>query len=292
MINKYSNKIYNVSEIEENIIIGSILGDGTISLYGRSKNAYYREHGCIEQLNYRLWKYKQLKNLDFKINTNYKYPKISSHCNIYFTDLYHKFYINKNKIKTITSENIKLLTPPIGLACFYMDYGTLIIDSTKRKNNSFYIFPRITLCTLSFSEKENIIIKKHLSKTFGIETNIKHRNDEKKAVLEINKKYEIIKFIDIVKPYVSQIHCMLYKINLEKKFEDKLIKLEEKSYEVNNTFNKNITNKFYTKNEINFIIKSKKDGLTNKEIATLLNRPYYGVIDKIRRLKLNKEPEN
>lgn len=215
MINKYSNKIYNVSELEENIIVGSILGDATISLYGRSKNAYFREHGCIKQLNYRLWKYEQLKNLDFKINTTYKYPKISSHCNIYFTNLYHKFYINK--IKTITEENIKLLTHPIGLACFYMDDGTLIIDSTQRKNNSFYIFPRITLCTLSFSEKENIIIKKHLYKNFGIETNIKHRKDGKKAVLEINKRNEIIKFIDIVKPYVSQIPCMLYKINLEKK---------------------------------------------------------------------------
>lgn len=290
MLNKYSNKIYKVSELEENIIIGSLLGDGTLSLYGRSKNSYYREHGCIEQLGYRLWKYEKLKNLDFKINTNYKYPKISSHSNIYFTDLYNKFYINK--IKTITEENIKLLTNPIGLACFYMDDGTLVIDSTKRKDNSFYIFPRITLYTLSFSEKENIIIQNHLYNTFNIQTNIKYRKDGKNVVLEINKKNEIIKFINIVKPYISEISCMLYKIDLEKRFNDKIIEFNKNGYKVSNTFSSSTINKSYTENEINFIIKSKDNGLTAKEISTFLNKPYYGILDKIRRLKINKEPEN
>lgn len=283
MLNNYSNKIYNISEIEENIIIGSLLGDGTISLYGRSKNAYYREHGSVEQLNYRLWKYEKLKNLDFKINTNYKYPKISSHCNIYFTNLYNKFYINK--IKTITEDNIKLLTHPIGLACFYMDDGTLVIDSVKRKDNSIYIFPRISLYTLSFSENENIILKNHLENTFGIKTKIKYRKDGKKTILEINKKEDVINFIDIVKPYVSEIPCMKYKIDLEKRFKEKKSKLKELGYFNVNSFKSSTINNFYSKEEEYFIIKSKENGLSTKEIANILNRPYWGVVDKLRRIK-------
>ena len=283
MLNNYSDKIYNISEIEENIIIGSLLGDGTISLYGRSKNAYYREHGSVKQLNYRLWKYEKLKNLDFKINTNYKYPKISSHCNIYFTTLYNKFYINK--IKTITEENIKLLTHPIGLACFYMDDGTLVIDSVKRKDNSFYIFPRISLYTLSFSEDENIILKDHLEKTFGIKTKIKYRKDGKKTILEINKKEDIMNFIDIVKPYVSEIPCMTYKIDLEERFKEKKSKLKELGYINVNSWNSNIINNSYSLEEEYFIIKSKENRLSTKEIANILNRPYWGVVDKLRRMK-------
>lgn len=282
MLNNYSNKIYNISEIEENIIIGSLLGDGTISLYGRSKNAYYREHGSVEQLNYRLWKYEKLKNLDFKINTNYKYPKISSHCNIYFTNLYNKFYVNR--VKTITEENIKLLTHPIGLACFYMDDGTLVIDSIKRKDNSFYIFPRISLYTLSFSKGENIILQDHLENTFGIKTKIKYRKDGKRTILEINKKEDVINFINIVKPYVSETSCMKYKIDLEERFKEKKSKLKELGYININSWSSNIINNSYSKEEESFIIKSKENGISTKEIANILNRTYWGVVDKLRRM--------
>lgn len=278
----YSMKTYSVSETEENIIVGSLLGDGSLALYGRSKNAYYREHCCDVQIPYRLWKCDKLQSLDFHLNNNYKYAKLSSHSNIYFTNLYNKFYING--IKTITVDNIKLLTQPIGLACFYMDDGTLVIDSIKRKNNSFYIFPRISLYTLSFSEEENIIIQNHLENTFGIKTKIKYRKDGKKAILEINKKEEIIKFINIVKPYVFEIPCMRYKIDLEMRLKEKKSKLKEQGYKKINSWNESIVNKTYSKEEELFIIKSKEKGIPTKEIAKVLNRPYWGVVDKIRRM--------
>ena len=287
MLNKYSNKIYKVSEIEENIIIGSLLGDGSLALYNRSKNAYYREHGCENQLPYRMWKYENLKNLDFKINTNYKYAKIYSHCNIYFTNLYNKFYFNN--IKTITEENIILLTHPIGLACLYMDDGSLVMDSTKRRNNSIYIFPRISLYTLSFSEKENLILKNHLETTFGVKAKIKYRTDGKNTILEINKKSDIIKFIDIVKPYVYEIPYMRYKINLDKRFEEKKNKLKENGYKNINSFEIISSKNYYTRNEELFIIQSKENGMSNIEIAKALNRSYWGIIDKLQRINKLKE---
>ncbi|MDU4800955.1 MAG: hypothetical protein E6X81_08135 [Clostridium butyricum] len=282
-MNQYINKIYNVTEIEQNIIVGSLLGDGNLALYGRSKNAYYREHGCDAQILYRLWKCERLCNLDFRLNTNCKYAKLSSHSNIFFTELYNKFYINS--IKTITTDNIKLLTHPIGLACFYMDDGTLVIDSVKRKDKSIYIFPRISLYTLSFSKAENIVIKDHLESKFGIKTKLKHRKDGKKNILEINKKEEIMKFISIVKPYVTKIPCMKYKIDLEGRFEEKKCNLKKLGYININSWNKSIVDNSYSKEDELFILKSKKNGVSTKQIAKTLNRPYWGVIDKLRRMK-------
>lgn len=289
-MNDYTNKVYKPTEIELNIIIGSLLGDGSLSLYGRSKNAYYREHGCDKQIPYRIWKYKNLKNLDFTINTNYKYTKLSSHSNNFFTDLYNKFYINK--IKTITEDNIKLLTHPIGLATFYMDDGSLVIDSVKRKNNDIYIFPRISLYTLSFSEKENIIIKNHLENTFDVKTKLKYRKDGKKTIIEINKKEDVIKFINIVKPYVSKIPCMMYKIDLQEKFENKKAKLVTLGYKNINLFDIQINNNYYTKEDESFIIKAKENGMPIREIAEFLNRPYWGIVDKIRRMSKSKKSQS
>ena len=88
-----------MNQIERNIIVGSLLGDGSLALYGRSINAHYREHGCHEQSDYRKWKAQQLKRLDFKFSDTCKWPKVYSLSRERFTKLYHMFYINKIKGK-------------------------------------------------------------------------------------------------------------------------------------------------------------------------------------------------
>lgn len=277
-----SKKLYNPSEIEQNILVGSLLGDGSLALYGRSKNAYYREHGCNEQIPYRLWKAKKLSNLDFKLNMNCKYAKLSSYSNPYFTNLYEMFYING--VKTITKENINLLTHPIGLACFYMDDGTLVIDSAKRKNGSIYLFPRISFYTLSFSESENIIIKDYLKDKFGITSKLKHRKDGKNTILEINKRNDLVYFINIIKPYVDEIPCMRYKVNLEEKFNIKKLQLEKVGYNKINCWKEKIVSNSYSKEEERLILEWKEEMVPVSEIAKKLNRSYWGIVDKIRRL--------
>ena len=49
-------KDYIMTNIERNIIIGSLLGYGTLSKYGRSLNACYRENTGESQIPYRKWK--------------------------------------------------------------------------------------------------------------------------------------------------------------------------------------------------------------------------------------------
>lgn len=152
-----NTKIYTMNRLERNIIIGSLFGDGSLALYGKSKNTYYREHGCTKQVPYRQWKANKLENLDFKILTSCKNPQLRSPSNKDYTNLYNSFYINREK--TITKENLLLLDHPIGLACLYMDDGSLVIDSSRRKNSSIYIFARISIYTLNFSEDENVLLK-------------------------------------------------------------------------------------------------------------------------------------
>ncbi|UZW16011.1 hypothetical protein OSC52_09400 [Clostridium pasteurianum] len=282
-----NTKIYAMNRLERNIIIGSLLGDGSLALYGRSKNAYYREHGCTKQVPYRKWKADKLKNLDFKILTNCKNPQLRSPSNKLYTNIYNAFYINGEK--TITKENLLLLDHPIGLSCLYMDDGSLVIDSSKRKNGSIYIFPRISIYTLNFSEDENILLKNHIKKTFNIDTKLKKRKDGKNFLLEINKRDEIIKFINIVKPFVQEISCMHYKIKLKERFESKRTKLLKYGYKNINDWAETVLKNGYSQEDENFIINSKLTGLTDKEIASALNRSYWGVVDKIRRLKIESK---
>jgi hypothetical protein len=51
--------LVDLSEIQRNVLLGSILGDGEITkIYknSRRKNNSYREHFSLKQLEYRVWK--------------------------------------------------------------------------------------------------------------------------------------------------------------------------------------------------------------------------------------------
>lgn len=276
-------KDYALTNIQENILIGSVLGDGNLALYGRSKNAHYREHGCKKQLPYREWKCAMLRELDFKILYNEELPTLISPSHPIYTKLYNLFY--KNNKKTITKENIKLLNHPIGLATLFMDDGSLIIDSSL-KYNKLYLFPRVSIYTQSFSEEENALLIEHVKELFDVEFKIKHCPYGKKNHLEINKRNEIDKFLKLIYPYVSTLPCMKYKADLET-----LIKIKYDKSKVT-YFNfpiiispSKIISNTYTKEDEKLIINLKNNHVKDKDIATALDKSYYGVVDKIRRMR-------
>ena len=273
-----------LTNIEQNILIGSILGDGSLALYGRSKNAYYREHGCEKQNPYRQWKYQNLKRLGLKFSLKGKYGVLRSPSNKIFTDFYNLFY--RNRIKVITNENIKLLNHPIGLTCLYLDDGTLVIDSSN-KNNGKHLFPRIAIYTQCFTKEENIILINHIKHVFNIEFKLKKRPDGNNYILELNKINEITKFIDIISPYVNQIPEMNYIIDYINRMDIKRKQLQNSNIPNVSTIDLYYVDKRYTVDEENFIIESKKANMRDKDIALQLNRSYYGIVDKIRRLKID-----
>lgn len=275
-------KNYTPTEIEMNIIVGSLLGDGSLALYGRSKNPYYREHGCVEQLSYREWKCKLLNNLDFKIRYSQMNPLLHSPSHPMYLNLYNTFYINNTK--SITKENIQLLSHPIGLACLYMDDGTLVIDSSL-KSNKLYIFPRIAIYTQSFTKEENEILLNHILYTFDVKFKLKTSPYGKNHHLELNKRNEVSKFINLVKPYVADLPRMEYKINLKERLEEKCTSLEKEGKNNIIISPLEINENSYSKYDEKLIIQLKNKGVSDREIAKILNRTYYGVVDKIRRLR-------
>lgn len=280
--NKYLANIENISltQLESNIIVGSILGDGNLTFSPRGRNAYYREHFSIKQKEYREWKISSIKSLKFRIE-NECHLKSPSHP--VFTEFYEKFYIDG--IKTITEENIKLLSHPIGLACLYMDDGTLVIDSSKKVIKKVNLFPRIAIYTQSFSREENIILMNHLKKRFGVILKIKKVKNGSNYILEINKKKDVIKFFNVIEPYIEKIPSMNYKIDIQTKFIKKADHLLNQGYTNINSFSENIINNTYSREDEIFILEAKKIGMTDRSIAIALKRSYWGVVDKIRRMK-------
>ncbi|HHV74878.1 MAG TPA: endonuclease [Thermoanaerobacterium sp.] len=273
---KYIANIPNIhpNNYQLNIIVGSILGDGNLSYAPRSRNAYYREHFCQQQYEYRLWKCAQLQDLGFKINKNNVLKSISHPV---FSDLYEKFYVNKHK--TITYNNIKLLNEPVGIACLYMDDGSLVISKNNKPNIT--VNPIITLYTLNFSKEENMIMQEHIYKTFNVKFNLKKHPDGKKYILTIGKREEVFNFLDIVRPYASQIASMNYKWDIEKRIDDKYKK--DKRINTRDFYNRKFLS--YTDEDIDKIIDMKQNGYKNKDIANILNRSYWGIVWKLRDLK-------
>ena len=142
-----------MTSIDKNIIIGSLIGDGTLSIYVRSKNACYRENTGMTQRGYRKWKTEILEHLDFKV---YKNGSMSSPSHPIYTELYSIFY--KNNKKVLTKEGLQFLNHPIGLACLFMDDESLVINNYK-KGNTITITPQIALYTQNFTKNENILLK-------------------------------------------------------------------------------------------------------------------------------------
>lgn len=179
-----------------------------------------------------------------------------------------------------------LLDHPIGLACLYMDDGSLIINSSTKDNISIYIFPQIILYTLNFSKEENIILKNHIKNTFNIEFSLKKRPDGKNYALQLNKRNELMKFINIVKPFVEEINCMKYKVDINKRLENKKSELEaSKLYSKISVASLNVSDNTYSTRDEKLIIYMKNNKFTDKEISQKINRPYWGLVDKIRRMK-------
>lgn len=275
-------KNMRIDNIKENIIIGSLLGDGNLTISGRCVNAHYREHFSPKQLDYRIWKLNELVDLNFKLYTRKNYYELNSPSNPLYTHYYNLFY--NNKIKIITEENIKLLNHPIGLACLYFDDGTLLIDSATRTNGYKYLFPRINISTLCFSKEENLILINHIYNIFNIKFKLKHLPYGKGYALELNKKDEIFKFINLILPYVKPIKSMTYKIDIYERLIEK-----QKEIPHSTICNLYTTKHPYTHDEINKLLQLHKEKVPYKKIANILNKTYYSVVYKLRDLQHKKE---
>lgn len=269
---------------QEQIIFGSMLGDGYISKGAdRSVNYHYQEHFSEKQMEYRQWKLKYLKELGFSINGNY----LRSKSHPFFTHLHTRLYDGNQKV--INSEFLSNCTHPIFLTVLYLDDGTLTLSYKYNKNsNTVYCHPSIVLSTLNFTCQENQLLANYLNQTFGLYFIVSGHPDGKKSLLKINKEQEVRHFLSIISPFTGKLSSMEYKTNIDKKLKSLEGKIKKRyGNDVKIFISSSNRMKNYSQQEIETLILLKKSGYTDQMISQELGRSYWSIVYKIKELRKN-----
>lgn len=207
MARKITKKL---SKEQKSLLIGLLLGDGTIS-----SNYVFKLSHSEAQREFLQWKVDLLNKFNIKnngikeyiskcgynIGKNVLYSQMSLNPTI--KALRRTIYIPK---KTITRRLLNWLNP-LGIAIWYMDDGYINVNTSKQRSS---IQHTIKIATCVDEPTINIIIQYFLEVW-----NIKFRPfKEGKGTFSIASSTEedCKKFIEIVKPYIEQVPSLLYKI--------------------------------------------------------------------------------
>ena len=199
-----------LSKKQKSLLIGLLIGDGTIS-----SNFVFKLSHSVEQREYLEWKVKLLDKFQIKNNGIKEYISTCGY-NIGKGVLYSQMsviptikalrrtiYIPK---KTITRRLLNWLTP-LEIAIWYMDDGHINVNTSKQRSS---IQHTIKIATCVDEITVEIIIQYFLDVW-----NIKFRKfPEGKNTFSIasSSEEDYSKFVNLIKPFVEQVPSMLYKI--------------------------------------------------------------------------------
>lgn len=198
-----------INKESRNLLIGLLLGDGTIS-----NNYVFKLSHCEQQRDYLEWKIKLLGNNGIRANGIKEYISTCEYNSgkkvlytqlsiIPFIKVLRRVFYRPKKILG----NRKLLNRLSAqeIAIWYMDVGCINIRKSKNKIHGFYI--RIATC---LPEKELQVIIDYFKEVWNISF---YKISEGKGTYSLCcGTKEGIKFINIVKPYVQQVPSMIHKI--------------------------------------------------------------------------------
>ena len=204
-----------ITKESRNLLIGMLLGDGTIS----NNNVFKIAHS-ESQKEYLELKVKQLKDAGIRNNGIKSYIKIKGYKTgvpVYYTQLniipfikvLRKVFYKEKKILG----NRKLLNrlDAKGIAIWYMDDGHINIRKTKDgRPMGFYI--KISTCE---PKQEVQTIIDFFKEQWDINFYMFHEGKKEDSYSLCCGTKEGLKFIDIVKPYVSQVPSMVHKITYD-----------------------------------------------------------------------------
>ena len=199
-----------------NLMIAMLLGDGTIS----NNYVFKLSHGYAQK-EYLQWKINLLKEHGIKNNGLKEYISTKGYNTgslVYYSQmsiipfckvLRRVFYKPK---KIIGNRKMLNRLDALGIAIWYMDDGALSFRTTTKKGvkkiHGFYI--RISTCV---SEEELQVIIDYFKEVWNI--NFYKFSEGKGTYSLCCGTKEGVKFVEIVKPYVSQIPSMTYKIHYD-----------------------------------------------------------------------------
>lgn len=209
------HKYTPLSEHTRAIILGSLLGDGSLKIHRPYKNARFSFRHSYKQAEYFHWKVAQLEEISsessvFAQGKNGK-DGFGTHKLRYqsralpaLTELYE--LTHKSGKFTVRRKWLNQLTP-LSLAVWWFDDGSLV------RNTNHGVF-----CTDGFTLDEVKVIDRYMKKVWGITTKIGRvaesaTTQEEQYRLWIRSREDLKTFLRIILPYVP-VSSMLYKVVL------------------------------------------------------------------------------
>jgi len=195
------------------IILGSLLGDGSLKIHQQYKNARFSFRHSVKQKEYFFWKLQQLKEISGEKcwwiqNKNelggdkFRYQSLALESLTSLYELTHKrqkFHIRRKWLNMLT---------PLSLAIWWLDDGSLTTNGRRG-----------VLCTDSFPYEEQKLLARYLYKVWGIKVAIgkvyrewKGRQTEYYR-LWIRSSRELQKLLRIILPHIK-VASMLPKVLL------------------------------------------------------------------------------
>lgn len=192
------------------IILGSILGDGSLKIHKNYKNARLKFRHSIVQKDYFEWKVSMLQEISsknsiilqkpdgFSVNQKLLYQSraLESLSSIYYrTHSHNKIEIQRNWLNHLT---------PLSLAIWWLDDGSLV--SNKRKG---------VICTDGFSKNSVYLLSKYLFVVWGVSTRVSSISGTNRKLSKQTEYFrlwfsttELKNFLRIILPYIPTESCL------------------------------------------------------------------------------------
>ena len=198
-----------------NLLIGMLIGDGTIS-----NNFVYKMSHCEKQKEYLEWKISKLNSFGIRNNGIKSYIKTQGYNTgvpvyytqlniIPFTKVLRRVFYKEKKI--IGNRKMLNRLTSLGIAIWYLDDGHLNIRKSKEgKIHGFYI--KISTCE---PKKEVQVIIDYFKEVWDINFYMFHEGRKEDSFSICCGTKEGIKFINIIKEHVLEVPTMKYKIQFD-----------------------------------------------------------------------------
>lgn len=235
-----------LNNIQNQIILGSILGDACISKV--SDNCYrFSEDHCKKQEDYLIWKNKFLK---FNKITMTRGEVSMNKDNLIFKKFYNLFYPFGRKGKIQITEIILNQLTPLALAIWYIDDGYYLYSTRS-----------IGISTCNFTKKQNELIINWFAEKFNI---IFKLSQDKKGYYCIRANVEDTKkFLKLISPITNKMpNCIDYKLGKDNERIERARLTRNKcsrDYRKLNPDRLKKTNQSYYKNNQEKILKQKRE---------------------------------
>jgi recombination protein RecA len=196
-----ATQTHRLSDMQWQVVLGSLLGDGNLSPNLRDRNGvrFRLGHG-VKQRDYLEWKVAMLGNISCSRRMNDKGAVFADFTPLpELGELQRTVYLGDGK-RTITEEYLKALTP-LALAIWFMDDGCFTLRSRGLQRRTAGGSGRVQFCVEALSVGSRDRLVTYLRDTHGLDVAWRETGATRKAILTFRTQASR-KFLTMIAPYV------------------------------------------------------------------------------------------